>query len=68
MADEFKRGMAATVRATSRGVQVHWVRSTPDGKTVLECKSLDGVPEDDGAYRPSDLIPRIGLAPVLPPE
>jgi hypothetical protein len=65
MSDEFKRGNAATVRATGRGVQVHRVMNTPDGKTLLECKSLDGIPSDDGTYQPSELTHCIRLAPVL---
>jgi hypothetical protein len=68
MADEFKRGDAATVRATGRDVQVHPVSKMPDGKTLLECKALSGVPHDDGNYRPSELNRCIRLAPVLPPE
>lgn len=66
MEPTFKRGDLGTVRSNNRRVQVHRVR-TEGGKTVVECKGLDDS-DDDGTYRPSDLIPCIGLAPVLPPE
>jgi hypothetical protein len=65
--NEFRRGDLALVRSTSRTVQVHRVRDI-DGRTMLDCRSTEGRSEDDGLYRPGDLIPCAGLKPILPPE
>ena len=63
--DRFKPGSMATVTASGREVQVLRHERAEDGTLMLVCWFLKGVRNDEVVFRPGQLIPLTGLAPVL---